>query len=83
MDLPVPGCLHCCLLPPLFNPIVSTDCVSRCVRSQDYDYSLDMWSLGCMLAGMIFRKVQQDKAAATCARGCAGWLYTCLNCTVR
>ncbi|KAL2649781.1 hypothetical protein R1flu_017909 [Riccia fluitans] len=22
----------------------------------DYDYSLDMWSLGCMLAGMIFRK---------------------------
>lgn len=23
---------------------------------QDYDYSLDMWSLGCMLAGMIFRK---------------------------
>lgn len=23
---------------------------------QDYDYSLDMWSLGCMVAGMIFRK---------------------------
>ncbi|CBZ52696.1 hypothetical protein NCLIV_024840 [Neospora caninum Liverpool] len=23
---------------------------------QVYDYSLDMWSLGCMLAGMIFRK---------------------------
>ncbi len=23
---------------------------------QDYDYSLDLWSLGCMLAGMIFRK---------------------------
>ncbi|KAG5415180.1 hypothetical protein IGI04_002747, partial [Brassica rapa subsp. trilocularis] len=22
----------------------------------DYDYSLDMWSLGCMFAGMIFRK---------------------------
>lgn len=21
-----------------------------------YDYSLDMWSLGCMLASMIFRK---------------------------
>ena len=21
-----------------------------------YDYSLDMWSLGCMFAGMIFRK---------------------------
>lgn len=24
--------------------------------SQMYDYSLDMWSLGCMLASMIFRK---------------------------
>ncbi|MBA0620259.1 hypothetical protein Godav_006013 [Gossypium davidsonii] len=23
---------------------------------QDYDYSLDMWSLGCMFVGMIFRK---------------------------
>lgn len=23
---------------------------------QRYDYSLDMWSLGCMLAGMVFRK---------------------------
>ena len=23
---------------------------------QDYDYALDMWSLGCMFAGMIFRK---------------------------
>ena len=23
---------------------------------QDYDYSLDMWSLGCMFAGMVFRK---------------------------
>ena len=23
---------------------------------QMYDYSLDMWSLGCMLASMIFRK---------------------------
>eukprot|EP01015_Nassula_variabilis_P027417 TRINITY_DN5612_c0_g1_i8.p1 TRINITY_DN5612_c0_g1~~TRINITY_DN5612_c0_g1_i8.p1 ORF type:complete len:179 (-),score=19.15 TRINITY_DN5612_c0_g1_i8:63-599(-) len=23
---------------------------------QTYDYSLDMWSLGCMLAGMIFQK---------------------------
>merc|ERR1712154_713662 len=21
-----------------------------------YDYSLDMWSLGCMLAGMVFKK---------------------------
>jgi casein kinase II subunit alpha len=26
------------------------------VDLQDYDYSLDMWSLGCMLAGMIFHK---------------------------
>lgn len=23
---------------------------------QDYDYSLDMWSLGCILAGIIFKK---------------------------
>eukprot|EP00007_Cunea_sp_BSH-02190019_P008715 CAMPEP_0174231680 /NCGR_PEP_ID=MMETSP0417-20130205/2153_1 /TAXON_ID=242541 /ORGANISM="Mayorella sp, Strain BSH-02190019" /LENGTH=347 /DNA_ID=CAMNT_0015309605 /DNA_START=140 /DNA_END=1183 /DNA_ORIENTATION=+ len=26
------------------------------VNLQDYDYGLDMWSLGCMLAGIIFRK---------------------------
>ncbi|EFH59988.1 predicted protein [Arabidopsis lyrata subsp. lyrata] len=26
------------------------------VDLQDYDYSLDMWSLGCMFAGMIFLK---------------------------
>lgn len=26
------------------------------VDLQDYDYALDMWSLGCMLAGMVFRK---------------------------
>ncbi|CAL5326164.1 unnamed protein product [Camellia sinensis] len=26
------------------------------VDLQDYDYSMDMWSLGCMFAGMIFRK---------------------------
>lgn len=26
------------------------------VDFQEYDYSLDMWSLGCMLAGMVFRK---------------------------
>jgi len=26
------------------------------VDYQLYDYSLDMWSLGCMLAGMVFRK---------------------------
>uniref|UniRef100_A0A6T6B2A9 non-specific serine/threonine protein kinase n=1 Tax=Compsopogon caeruleus TaxID=31354 RepID=A0A6T6B2A9_9RHOD len=26
------------------------------VDLQDYDYSLDIWSLGCVFAGMIFRK---------------------------
>merc|ERR1712013_96460 len=26
------------------------------VDFQEYDYSLDMWSLGCMLASMIFKK---------------------------
>lgn len=26
------------------------------VDLQEYDYALDMWSLGCMFAGMIFRK---------------------------
>ena len=26
------------------------------VDLQEYDYGLDMWSLGCMFAGMIFRK---------------------------
>jgi len=26
------------------------------VDMQDYDYSLDLWSLGCMLAGIVFRK---------------------------
>ncbi|GAU26114.1 hypothetical protein TSUD_225770 [Trifolium subterraneum] len=26
------------------------------VDLQDYDYSLDLWSLGCMFAGIIFRK---------------------------
>lgn len=26
------------------------------VDLQDYDYGLDMWSLGCMFAGMLFRK---------------------------
>lgn len=26
------------------------------VDLQDYDYSLDLWSLGCMFAGMIFRR---------------------------
>eukprot|EP01130_Rhizamoeba_saxonica_P000923 TRINITY_DN10807_c0_g1_i1.p1 TRINITY_DN10807_c0_g1~~TRINITY_DN10807_c0_g1_i1.p1 ORF type:complete len:364 (-),score=49.22 TRINITY_DN10807_c0_g1_i1:65-1126(-) len=26
------------------------------VDMQDYDYSLDLWSMGCMLAGIIFRR---------------------------
>ena len=26
------------------------------VDLQDYDYALDLWSMGCMFAGMIFRK---------------------------
>jgi serine/threonine protein kinase len=26
------------------------------VDFQEYDYALDMWSLGCMFAGMIFKK---------------------------
>jgi len=26
------------------------------VDLQDYDYSLDIWSIGCMLAGMVFKK---------------------------
>lgn len=26
------------------------------VDDQLYDYSLDLWSFGCMLAGMVFRK---------------------------
>ena len=36
---------------------------SRCFKGPEllvdfqlYDYSLDMWSFGCMLAGMVFRK---------------------------
>ena len=26
------------------------------VDFQEYDYALDMWSLGCMFSGMIFKK---------------------------
>nr|XP_013802063.1 PREDICTED: casein kinase II subunit alpha-like [Apteryx mantelli mantelli] len=39
------GTQGCVCLPPLFSWLF-----------QMYDYSLDMWSLGCMLASMIFRK---------------------------
>ena len=35
----------------------SAQCAHRALSvCQDYDYSLDMWSLGCMFAGMVFRK---------------------------
>ena len=35
----------------------SAQCAHRALSVfQDYDYSLDMWSLGCMFAGMVFRK---------------------------
>ena len=30
--------------------------VELLVDFQNYDYSLDIWSLGCMLAGIIFKK---------------------------
>lgn len=33
------------------SAVLFDDCVF-----QMYDYSLDMWSLGCMLASMIFQK---------------------------
>ena len=26
------------------------------VDLQEYDYSLDLWSLGCMIAGIVFKK---------------------------
>ncbi|KAK9859391.1 hypothetical protein WJX84_001717 [Apatococcus fuscideae] len=32
------------------------------VDLQDYDYALDLWSLGCMFAGMIFRKNHSSMA---------------------
>ncbi|KAB1202564.1 Casein kinase II subunit alpha [Morella rubra] len=39
-----------------FNICVGFSGPELLVDLQDYDYSLDMWSLGCMFAGMIFRK---------------------------
>lgn len=30
------------------------------VDLQDYDYSLDMWSLGCMFAGMVIILISTD-----------------------
>ncbi len=49
------------------------------VNLQDYDYSLDLWSLGCMLAGAAHRprgpaRPPPPAAARPCsrrARGCA------------
>lgn len=35
---------------------VSLWCCLAFSSLQMYDYSLDMWSLGCMLASMIFQK---------------------------
>lgn len=44
---------------------------------QMYDYSLDMWSLGCMLASMIFRKEPffhgQDNYDQVRNRGKSSW----------
>jgi len=30
------------------------------VDHQEYDYSLDLWSFGCMVASLIFRKVRHN-----------------------
>lgn len=40
------------------------------VDLQDYDYSLDIWSLGCMFAGMIFRKAGPVSAVVPCRANC-------------
>lgn len=37
------------------------------VDLQDYDYSLDLWSLGCMVAGMIFRKEPFFHGGCSCS----------------
>ena len=34
----------------------STPILPLLLSPQDYDYSLDMWSLGCVVAGILFRK---------------------------
>ena len=54
---------------------------------QDYDYSLDMWSLGCMLAGMIFRKEpffyghdNYDQLVKICTVGGAGGVDKQMQC---
>jgi len=40
----------------IFELYYKVDTILRACFTQYYDYSLDMWSLGCMLASMIFRK---------------------------
>lgn len=44
------------------------------VDLQDYDYSLDLWSLGCMLAAMIFRKVGALNLVSHHAQAQSQWL---------
>ncbi|XP_070244445.1 casein kinase II subunit alpha' isoform X2 [Bos mutus] len=51
------------------------------VDYQMYDYSLDMWSLGCMLASMIFRKEpffhgQDNYDQAVLGRHCCTWPFS-------
>ena len=43
-------------LSPVVTPHYDGQGPELLVDYQMYDYSLDMWSLGCMLASMIFRK---------------------------
>jgi len=41
---------------PLSRPVLSHGCSlgpELLVNLRDYDYSLDLWSLGCMFAGMV------------------------------
>jgi casein kinase II subunit alpha len=56
------------------------------VDLQDYDYSLDMWSLGCMLAGMVYRREpffyghdNYDQLAKICRVLGTDELYSYLN----
>jgi casein kinase II subunit alpha len=47
------------LCPPYWIPALFSHLLQGpelLVDLMDYDYSLDLWSLGCMFAGMIFRK---------------------------
>lgn len=41
------------------------------VDLQDYDYSLDLWSLGAMFAAMLFKKVR------TAGSGLVAWAHSC------